>query len=394
MNGPLMTHRRKILAVLCCALSTLFVPVAAVRAQSAVKDIPVVLSLTGQGAFLGKQQADALAALEKLVNDQGGVRGTRIHFEVVDDQTNPQVAVQLTNAILERKPAAIIGSDVVATCAAMSAIIKDAAVEYCLSPGLHPDTGSSTYSVGVSTFDIIADAFRYYRLHGEKRMAILTSIDATGQDIDHAVDNALKAPENRDIVITAREHFAVTDLSVSAQMLRIKASQPQVVFGEATGPPFGTVLAGANDVQLKTPVFTSTGNMVAGQLQGYGHFNVGDIMFVGLQYFAYDPRSGAAGPTKAFYDALGGTRPDIGHGLAWDAGLLIVAALRNLGPAATAEQVKTFINAQRTFAGVCGTYNFAEVPQRGLSERAGIVMRWDAPTQRFVSLSRPGGTPL
>jgi branched-chain amino acid transport system substrate-binding protein len=266
----------------CAVLLSALAPAAAPSQSAEPIVIPVVISLTGQGAFLGKQQAEALAALESSVNARGGVKGRKIHFDIADDQTSPQVAVQLTDALLTKKPAAIIGSDLVGPCAAMSALTKSTTVQYCTSPGLHPEVGSFTYSVGVSTFDIIADAIRYYRRHGEKKIALLTSTDATGQDIDHAVDAAMKSPDNHDVEIVAHEHFATSDLSVAAQLARIKAAQPDVVFGEATGPPFGTILQAVQDAQLKVPVFTSTGNMVHAQLAQYGHFGVKDIMFVGV----------------------------------------------------------------------------------------------------------------
>ena len=391
-----MNCHRWLGAALSCGLlaATLVATTAPARSQGATVVIPVVVSLTGQGAFLGKQQADTLGALEKSVNAHGGIKGANVHFDIQDDQTSPQVAVQLTNALMAKKPAAIIGSDLVGPCLAMSAAIKDQAVQYCTSPAIHPDAGSSTYSVGVSTFDIIADAIRYYRLHGEKRIALLTSTDATGQDIDHAVDNAMKSPENKDVKIVAREHFGTADLSVSAQLARIKAQQPQVVFGEATGPPFGTILQAVQDTQVKTPVFTSTGNMVRGQLAQYNHFGVNDIMFVGMRFFVDDQSGPGAAVVKQFTEALGATKADIGHGLAWDAGLLIVSAFQKLGPDATAAQVKAYINGLKGFQGVCGVYNFAEVPQRGLNGAAGLMMRWDPAAQTFVRMSGPGGVAL
>jgi hypothetical protein len=97
---------------------------------------------------------------------------------------------------------------------------------------------------------------------------------------------------------------------------------------------------------------------------------------------------------KQFVDALGATKADIGHGLAWDAGLLIVSAFQKLGPDATAGQVKAYIDGLRTFQGACGVYNFADVPQRGLNGNAGFMMRWDPEAQAFVRVSGAGGTPL
>ena len=72
-----------------CALSiallgTMMASVASGAATLPVYTIPVVLSLTGAGAFIGHSDAVALGAVEELVNTSGGIRGRPVHFEIVD----------------------------------------------------------------------------------------------------------------------------------------------------------------------------------------------------------------------------------------------------------------------------------------------------------------------
>src|SRR5579871_3792023 len=62
--------------------------------------IPVIMPLTGGGAFLGTSENQSLQIIEKMVNAAGGIKGRPIHFAVQDDQSNPQVAVQLTNGAI------------------------------------------------------------------------------------------------------------------------------------------------------------------------------------------------------------------------------------------------------------------------------------------------------
>src|ERR1700679_848400 len=57
--------------------------------------INVILPLTGGGANLGQDEANALGAFEKYVNRTGGIRGTPVHFQIADEQSQPAVAVQL-----------------------------------------------------------------------------------------------------------------------------------------------------------------------------------------------------------------------------------------------------------------------------------------------------------
>ena len=93
---------RLVAVVVCCALNAALPSI--VAAAPTPYRIPVILSLSGPAAFLGKEQADSLRMLEDDVNRHGGVAGTPIHFDVADDQTSPQVAVQLANAIVASLP--------------------------------------------------------------------------------------------------------------------------------------------------------------------------------------------------------------------------------------------------------------------------------------------------
>ena len=72
-----------------------------------------------------------------------------------------------------------------------------------------------------------------------------------------------------------------------------------------------------------------------------------------------------------------GVRPDIGQSLAWDPALLIIAALRKLGPGATSDQIRSYINDQKNWAEVNGVYNFAAMPQRGVGLNSIVITKWD-----------------
>ena len=59
----------------------------------------MILPLTGGGAFLGKAEQQALQQYEKVVNAGGGIHGKPLKFVFNDDQSSPQVAVQLANQV-------------------------------------------------------------------------------------------------------------------------------------------------------------------------------------------------------------------------------------------------------------------------------------------------------
>ena len=54
-------------------------------------------------------------------------------------------------------------------------------------------------------------------------------------------------------------------------------------------------------------------------------------------------------------------KPDNNVATAWDAGFIVVAALRKLGPTATAAQLREYIDNLTDFAGVDGMYDFKKI---------------------------------
>src|ERR1700750_1119192 len=106
------------LLVLACALLLLGSTVTPARAADPY-DINVVLSLTGAGAFLGVSEAKAISAIEAITNKSGGIKGRPVHFVLADDQSNPQVAVQLFNGLIAKQVPVILGPSYSATCYAV-----------------------------------------------------------------------------------------------------------------------------------------------------------------------------------------------------------------------------------------------------------------------------------
>jgi ABC-type branched-subunit amino acid transport system substrate-binding protein len=107
-----------------------------------------------------------------------------------------------------------------------------------------------------------------------------------------------------------------------------------------------------------------------------------------------DPRIEAA--QKDMYAALAahGLKADNMEATSWDAGLIVVTALRALGPTASAEQIRQYIANLTNFAGVDGIYDFKANTERGLGPDSATVVRYDAKNKAWVWLAKPGGAPL
>jgi branched-chain amino acid transport system substrate-binding protein len=361
-------------------------------------EINVILPQTGGGAFLGNAEIETLKVLEKLVNSTGGIRGRPIKFAYLDDQSIPQVAVQLTNQVIAKKVPIVIGSTLVALCSAMAPILKNGPVMYCLSPGIYPDPGSYAFAGSTAIKELLTATARYYRLKGYKKLAVITSTDATGQDGEKNVDIAFSGPEGQGIQIVDREHFNLTDISVAAQMSHIKASGAEAVVAWMTGAAFSTILRGAQDAGLTIPITTSTGNLAYKQLDGYKGLIGNNIYFPGSPGVAVDalPRGRARSAVETYLRAMkeAGIRPDQASTLAWDPTLILIEALRKFGTDATPAQIREYVAGLKNWTGIYGPYDFEKYPQRGIGGGATVMVRWDTAKDTWVSVSSMGGTPL
>lgn len=388
---------RSIVALALAGLVAIAPPASRAAAPSPV-EIDVILSLTGSAAFLGQEEANAIGLVEARENRAGGIDGHPIQFSIADDQSSPQVALQLFNAALTRKPAVVIGSSLVAACSAVAPLIARGPVVYCLSAGMHPAAGTYMFAYGINTEDLVRVTLEYFRGRGWTRIGAIFPTDASGQDGERGLDATLALPADASLKLVGREHFSNADVTVAAQMSRLKADAPQAILAWGTGTPVGMVLRGANDAGLDVPIGISASNLNYKVMKQFAGFLPRDLFITTVPGVA--PQAAGPGPLRAaamtYYNALkaAGIQPDANMVVGWDSSQIVVSALRKLGPAATAEQIRAYIADLHGWYGAAGQYDFRDGSQRGLTARTSVVVRFDPATQVFVPVSRIGGAPI
>jgi branched-chain amino acid transport system substrate-binding protein len=363
--------------------------------------IDVIISLTGGGAFLGREEHDALALAEPTFNKLGGIHGRPIHFAFHDDQSSPQVAVQLMAEIVSRHPALVLGSTLVANCNAMQPFVKNGPVLYCLSAGVHPAPGSYMFTSGTSTYDQAASLVQYFHSRGWDRLALMTSTDATGQDADRAFDTLLGDSDFKSVKMVARTHFNPTDINVDAQLQTIKEAAPQAFIGWATGSPSATIFRDAKQMGLQMPTGTTGGNMTYDQMAHFAAFLPQHFYLPTSEWLVGKNPGIELAPSveeqqlelhTAFQSA--GKKPDEGSVLGWDPAAIIFEALRALPDGVTASQLHAYLVHLKGQAGVSGVYDFEKSPQRGLSKDNVVVTEWNAAAGAWTPVSGPAGKPF
>lgn len=362
--------------------------------------IDVVLPLTGSASFLGQGQKEDLDALAASLAQSGDSKGPAISFSYHDDQSSPQIAVQLTQAALQKHPAVVIGSSLVGMCLAMAPLMQTT-VQYCLSPGIHPKADGYVFSASSDSKDQIAAVARYYRMKGWTKLAVLDTTDASGLDGDRAIDAVLDMPENKGVIVkVAQEHFNPTDISVAAQIERIKQSGAQAIIAWVTGAPAATVFRGMAQAGLDLPVAPTSGNQTFAAMRQWKDFLPKRLILASALYPEHDGLVTLAPDIekaqRAMYAVLKkrNLKADNQIATTWDAGLIIASGLQKLGPKATGQELRDYIASLTRFPGVDGVYDFKANPQRGLGPDSSTVTTYDPGKDAWVWLSKPGGEPL
>lgn len=364
-------------------------------------DLHVVLPLTGSAGFLGSGEQQAFQIEQGVINAANGVGGRPVRFVFHDDQSSPQQAVQILNQVLAGSPKLVMGSALAAMCNAMAPRVKSGPVLYCLSPGIHPDKGSYVYTASISSQDALRLTLRYFRERGWTRIGVLTSTDASGQDIERGLQDAFALPENKSLQLVAPQRFNPSDLSVDAQIQRMKAANPQAIITWTSGTPLGTVFRGISAAGWDVPVAISNANMLYGQMAQYSGFTPGQL-YIATADWLPGPAGDVPAPVRAQQDSMfaafkaAGVKPDNAAGLVWDAGLIAVAALDKAqssggGGGGDAQDVLQHL---RGFVGITGSYDFEAIPQRGTGESSAVMTTWDSAAATWHVVSHPGGAPF
>jgi branched-chain amino acid transport system substrate-binding protein len=363
-------------------------------------DLAVILPLTGPSALLGHGQQESLELAEKVVNAQGGINGRPLHLVYYDDSANPQISVQIASELIADHPPVFLGPVIAATCLAVAPLLKDGPVSYCLGTAIHPEAGSTMFSASVSTEDLLAGVVRYFHGRGWSRLGMVITNDASGQDGERSFDKALAAPDMQDVKIIERVRFAPTDVSIGAQVERLRAANPQALLAWPTGASLGTAFRGMAQANFEPPTAVSTANMLYSVMAQFKSILPHELYFGSSLAAAqsdrlkFSPGSEKARQTvDAAFEATGHL-PDGGAANSWDPLMIVVDALRHTGSDSTAVKIKDYVSHLQDFDGISGHYDFVRHPQRGLGPENAVVVRWNEDKGIFEMVTAPGGGPL
>jgi branched-chain amino acid transport system substrate-binding protein len=287
--------------------------------------IGVVASLTGPFAAPSKDTLDGLRAWIKV----HGLPGKKIALEVLDDETNPVDAANVFRRLASDPSVKMIymfGNS------NSGLAIKSFASEYKVPiiTGGGADTlgyppNPWDFKVAPSNKDAMKAVVLYAKRKGYKSIAHIYGTDSYGQ-LDHK--NLVAESAENGINLVASESFAIDDTNFNAQLARIKAAKPDMVYSSAAGRASILVFKTFKLLDMTMPLMVTQAAITQSFYDAIGGRPVANGLLAPFQRSAFGTALG--GDTAKYFTelktAMGRTPPYFAT-FGYDVGLITAAAV-------------------------------------------------------------------
>jgi branched-chain amino acid transport system substrate-binding protein len=365
---------------LAAALAVLLALGASAQAQTSEITIGLSLSTTGPAAALGVPERNALEFVPKEIG------GVPLKLIVLDDGGDPAAAT--TNArrfVTESKADLMIGSSIVPSSVAMSTVANEAGIpHFSLSP--MPFTPArEKWSVDMPQPVAIVGRVMYdhMKAHGVKTVGYIGYSDSYG-DLWFADLKAQTA--SLGMTIVSDERFARPDTSITGQVLKLVAANPDAILVGAAGAGAGMPQSEFRARGYKGLIYQTHGAAVMDFIRIAGASAEGVLMASGpvmnpegQSDSALTKKPGLALNTA--YEAKYG--PDSRNqfaGHSYDAfeilKRVIPVALKVAKPGTPEfrEAIRQALMSEKEIAATQGVYNFTDKDRNGVDDRSRILL--------------------
>ncbi len=347
--------------------------------------IGLVLSLTGPAASLGIPERDTVALLPHEIG------GQRIDYIVLDDASDTTQAVQDTKKLIsEQHVDAIIGSSITPNSLAMIDVVADGqtpTISLASSARIiEPVDAKRAWVFKTPQTDaMMASAIAEHASnHGVKTLAYIGQADALG---DAFYAEVAKFAQIHHIKVVESERFNRTDTSVTGQILKIVAANPDAVVVGAAGTPAAMPPTALAERGYKGLIYHNhgVGNQdflrVCGKACN-GTFLPASPVLVAAQLPDDNPAKRPALAFVKLYEAQHGAGSVSAFAsYTWDAGVLlnhaIPLALKHAQPGTPAfrQALRDALEQTRDLADSNGVVNMSPTDHIGLDQRARVMVQ-------------------
>lgn len=386
INGGKMKHKHRNYLYLSIALIGL------IQTQAAQADVNVgvVASLTGPAAALGADIRKAVALMPNSIS------GEKINYIVLDDATDPTAAVKNARKLIsEDRVDVIIGPNTNPNAAAMMPAVDEGATPMIVITPYDPPADKRNWVFrSVQSADLMVQ--RVVDDMVERKAATIGFIgfaDSWGEILWKDLEKSAHAAN---LLIVANERYKRTDTSVTAQILKVVAAKPDVVFIGASGAPAALPQIELRQRGYTGKIYQSHGVTSKDFLRIGGKSVEGALIPVGPVLVAEQLPDTMASKkigtdfNSAYEKANGADSRSTFAGSAWDAWILLSkglpVAIKNAKPGTPAfrKSLRDALEQTRDVVGVNGVYNMSATDHNGLDKRGRVLVEVKNGAWRYV----------
>ena len=342
--------------------------------------------LSGRAAFIGTPTKLVAEMVVDKINREGGIDGRMLELEIADTQADPAKSASIAKKFIYKdRVAAIIGPTLTDTGMSVKKVVDKGQTPIFMTVGGDPVIMGGKFGPYRWVFKspqrssiAVERLFIYLQEKGLTRVALLSAADGFGKDGARWMDKL--APEYG-IEIIARESFGTRDTDMTAQLTRVKNSNPEAILAWTIGPAGSIIAKNKAQLGIDLPLFQCHGLPDPKYIELAGAASEGDRMpatklMVADQLPADDPQKPVIQDFIRLYRERGYDQrfPINTHsGYAWDAIMIVADAIRKVGT--EPEALRQAIEETRNYVGISGIYNISPEDHNGLGVDSMVMVQ-------------------
>lgn len=345
--------------------------------------IGAIFDITGPASSLGIPERDSARLFEEQINAAGGINGKPLKIIIEDNESDSTIAVRVAKKLIDSNNVlAIAGPSTSGTSMALLdtvtksqvPLVSAAASRLIVEP---VEERHWVFKTAQNDSVVLERIMTYLDEQGIDRVAFMSMNNAFGDSGRVEFENMAA---EAGLTITAMERFNDTDKDMSAQLTRVRTTNPGAVIVWAIPPSASILTKNFKQLGMDMPLIQShgIGNQtfidLAGDAANGVVFPVGKLL-VAEQMPDSDPRKELLiDYATSFEEKFKQPRSTFGgHG--WDAVALIAEAIKNAGPDADRAAIRDELEKISGFHGISGTFNMSATDHSGLDSSALVMVR-------------------
>lgn len=345
--------------------------------------VGISVSATGPAASLGIPEKNTAALLPT------SVAGQKINYVILDDATNPTEANKNARKFVTENNADIIfGSSAVPTALAIAEVASETKTpQIALAPVELADAKKNWVFIVPQHNALMAQALAaHMKAGGVKTLGFIGFADGYGEGWAREMT---KAAETAGIKVVASERYNRTDTSVTGQVVKLVAANPDAIMIAGSGTPAALPQTALAERNYKGKIYQSHGAAnkefvrVGGKAVEGAVLPVGPVVVAAQLPDSHPSKKIGVDYTRQYEDKYGaGTVSSFGAHML-DAYKLFEAAVPTAlksgqpGTPAFRQALRDAIETNREVVGAHGVFNMSPTNHYGHDDRARVLVRID-----------------